>query len=58
MVHPSPIYHVEGEATRRGDGLYDQMRSVGAHEVLVENARHDGNFWNASDAARSAIGGA
>jgi len=50
MVHPSPIYHVEGEPARRGEGLYDQMRSVGAHEVLVENPRHDGNFWNASDA--------
>ena len=50
MVHPSPIYHVEGEPQRRGDGLYDQMKGVGAHEVLVENPRHDGNFWNASEA--------
>lgn len=50
MVHPSPIYHVEGEPSRRGEGLYDQMRSVGAHEVLVENPRHDGYFWNVTDA--------
>ena len=25
------------------------MRSVGAHEVLLENARHDRQLWNASD---------
>lgn len=49
MVHPAPIYHIEGEATRRGDGLYDKMRPIGAHEVLVENPRHDGHLWDASD---------
>src|SRR5271154_7036827 len=50
VVHPNALYHIEGEATRRGDGIYDRMRPVGAHEVLVENFRHDGNLWNASDA--------
>jgi UDPglucose--hexose-1-phosphate uridylyltransferase len=25
------------------------MRSIGAHEVLVENSRHDRNLWNATD---------
>jgi len=49
VVHPAPIYHVEGEPTRRGDGLYDKMRPIGAHEVLVESPRHDGHIWNASD---------
>jgi len=50
VVHPNPLYHVEGEPSRRGDGLYDRMRTIGAHEVLVENPRHDGDIWNASDA--------
>lgn len=50
VVHPYPMYHVEGEPVRRGVGLYDTMRSVGAHEVLVENARHDRHLWVASDA--------
>src|ERR1700685_3009783 len=50
VVHPQALYHIEGEATRRGDGLYDRMGSVGAHEVLLENPRHDGHLWNASDA--------
>ncbi|HEY7618092.1 MAG TPA: DUF4931 domain-containing protein [Terriglobales bacterium] len=50
VVHPTPLYHVEGESARRGDGLYDRMRPVGAHEVLVENSRHDGQLWRAADA--------
>ena len=49
VVHPQAIYHIEGEAGRRGDGLYDRMGSVGAHEVLLENPRHDGHIWNTSD---------
>ena len=49
VVHPNPLYRIEGEPQRRGNGLYDRMRPVGAHEVLVENSRHDGHLWNASD---------
>lgn len=50
VVHPTPLYRIEGEPGRRGDGLYDRMRSVGAHELLIENPRHDGHLWNASEA--------
>jgi UDPglucose--hexose-1-phosphate uridylyltransferase len=49
VVHPSPLYRVEGDPARRGQGLYDCMRSVGAHEVLVESPKHDRELWNASD---------
>jgi UDPglucose--hexose-1-phosphate uridylyltransferase len=49
VVHPAPLYHIEGEPGRRADGLYDRMHSVGAHEVLLENSRHDRQLWNASD---------
>lgn len=49
VVHPTPLYRVEGEPSRRGDGIYDRMSSVGAHEVLVENLRHDRQLWSASD---------
>ena len=49
VVHPTPLYRIEGEPARRGDGLYDRMRSVGAHEVLIENPRHDRQLWNSSD---------
>jgi UDPglucose--hexose-1-phosphate uridylyltransferase len=49
VVHPAPLYHIEGEPGRRGDGLYDRMHSVGAHEVLIENSSHDRHLWDASD---------
>jgi UDPglucose--hexose-1-phosphate uridylyltransferase len=50
IVHPSALYRVEGEASRRGDGIYDRMRPIGAHEILLENPRHDRQLWNASPA--------
>ena len=50
VVHPTALYHIEGEPARRGDGIYDRMRPIGAHEVLVENSHHDRQLWNASDA--------
>jgi len=50
VVHPAPIYRVEGDPGRRGEGLYDRMATVGAHEVLVENPHHDRHLWTASDA--------
>jgi UDPglucose--hexose-1-phosphate uridylyltransferase len=49
IVHPTPLYHIEGEPGRRADGLYDQMSPVGAHEVLVENPKHNVQLWQASD---------
>jgi UDPglucose--hexose-1-phosphate uridylyltransferase len=49
VVHPRPLYRIEGEPGRRGDGIYDCMHSVGAHEVLVENRSHDRHLWIAAD---------
>jgi UDPglucose--hexose-1-phosphate uridylyltransferase len=49
VVHPHPLYRIEGDPLRRADGLYDRMGSVGAHEVLLENPRHDRHLWDASD---------
>lgn len=49
VVHPKPIYRIEGDPQRAGNGLYDNMQAVGAHEVIVENARHDRHLWNADD---------
>ena len=49
VVHPHPLYGIDGEPGRSGNGLYDKMRPVGAHEVIVENARHDRHLWNADD---------
>jgi UDPglucose--hexose-1-phosphate uridylyltransferase len=35
-----PVFQVEGDLGREGDGLYDRMRNVGAHEVVVETREH------------------
>lgn len=51
MVHPSPLYRIEGEPHRRSEGLYDVMNTVGAHEVLVQGIRHDIELWQSSDGA-------
>ncbi len=50
VVHPNAVYHIEGEAERRGQGLYDRMPPLGAHELLVENPKHDRQLWQADDA--------
>ena len=35
-----PALKVEGNLNKRGDGIYDQMAGVGAHEVIIESPRH------------------
>ena len=37
----APVFQVEGDLDRQAEGLYDRMRNVGAHEVVVETAIHD-----------------
>lgn len=49
VVHPGAIYHIEGDAERRGQGMYDQMAPLGADEVLVENPGHDRQLWDADE---------
>ena len=38
--HPRPIYRIEGEAQRRAEGIYDKMRNLGAHEIVIEHPNH------------------
>ncbi|HET6374385.1 MAG TPA: galactose-1-phosphate uridylyltransferase [Candidatus Polarisedimenticolia bacterium] len=35
-----PALMIEGELDRKGMGIYDRMRGVGAHEVIVESPDH------------------
>ena len=32
-----PALQVEGQLNNRGDGIYDTMRGVGAHEVIIDS---------------------
>ena len=36
-----PVLRVEGGLDRRGEGLFDKMNGIGAHEVIIESPRHD-----------------
>ncbi len=40
MPNKFPALRVEGDLSRQGDGLYDKMNGVGAHEVIVETPEH------------------
>ncbi|OFW24133.1 MAG: hypothetical protein A3H27_12870 [Acidobacteria bacterium RIFCSPLOWO2_02_FULL_59_13] len=53
--HPHPMYQIEGATERRADGIYDKMRSVGAHEVVVEHPDHERRLVVRSDAEISAL---
>ena len=36
-----PALRIEGDLNREGDGIYDKMNGIGAHEVVVETPVHD-----------------
>jgi len=36
-----PALQVEGTFDRTGDGMYDRMNGIGAHEVIIETPQHD-----------------
>ncbi|MGZ8430020.1 MAG: galactose-1-phosphate uridylyltransferase [Candidatus Deferrimicrobiaceae bacterium] len=36
-----PALRIEGELGKAADGIYDRMRGIGAHEVVIESEKHD-----------------
>src|SRR5574337_1853598 len=41
VPHFHPLYRIEGEPGRLAEGIYDRMRPVGAHEIIVETPEHN-----------------
>lgn len=39
-----PALVIEGELDKEGEGLYDKMNGIGAHEVIIESPNHDEPF--------------
>ncbi len=35
-----PALRIEGELNRKGEGIYDKMNGIGAHEVIIETNQH------------------
>lgn len=36
----SPLLHAEGELERTGDGIFDTINAIGAHEIIIEGQQH------------------
>jgi len=47
--HFNPLYRIEGDPGREADGIYDLMRPVGAHEIIVETPEHTRRLSQMSD---------
>ncbi len=50
-----PVLRVEGTLDRQGEGLFDKMNGIGAHEVIVESPRHEDTLASMGDAAVEAL---
>jgi len=46
-----PVLEVEGDLDREGEGLFDRMHGVGAHEVIVEAPQHALSITDLPDAS-------
>jgi UDPglucose--hexose-1-phosphate uridylyltransferase len=44
-----PALQIEGDLQKRGDGVYDRMNGVGAHEVILECPQHEVSMANLSE---------
>jgi UDPglucose--hexose-1-phosphate uridylyltransferase len=45
-----PVLRVEGSLDRQGEGLFDKMNGIGAHEVIIESPRHEDTLATMADA--------
>ncbi len=43
-----PALSIEGDLDRAGEGMYDKMNGVGAHEVVIETTQHEADFADLS----------
>ncbi len=49
VANKFPALRVEGELNKRGEGNYDKMNGVGAHEVIIECPFHEASMANLSE---------
>jgi UDPglucose--hexose-1-phosphate uridylyltransferase len=48
----APFLRIEGQLNRHGNGIYDLMNGVGAHEIILETSQH---VYNMADLAQEQI---
>src|SRR5262245_5620205 len=44
-----PALQIEGDLNKRGEGIYDKMNGIGAHEVIIECPFHEISMANLSE---------
>src|SRR5579871_3113062 len=44
-----PALQVEGDLNKRGEGIYDKMNGIGAHEVILECPFHEASMANLAE---------
>ena len=50
VANKFPALQVEGTLDRQGDGMFDRMSGIGAHEVIIETPDHDRSVAAMSEA--------
>ena len=45
-----PALRIEGDLLNRGEGIYDRMQGIGAHEVIIESPKHEISLADIPDA--------
>jgi UDPglucose--hexose-1-phosphate uridylyltransferase len=53
-----PVLRVEGTLDRQGEGLFDRMNGIGAHEVIIESPKHEDTLATMSESAVEQVLGA
>jgi UDPglucose--hexose-1-phosphate uridylyltransferase len=49
IPHRNAVYQIEGDPARQAQGIYDKMRNLGAHEVVIEHPEHALRYAQLSD---------
>ena len=49
MPNKFPALQVEGGLDREGEGMFDRMNGIGAHEVIIETPHHDQTLASMSE---------
>ena len=53
-----PALQIEGDLNKAGDGIFDKMNGIGAHEVIIESPDHNATLADAPEKGhgRGALG--
>ena len=49
VAESPPLFHIEGEFSKKAAGLCDCMQAIGAHEIVVESPEHNIQFENLTE---------